>query len=274
MSLWPRVSKSDPCPICQRPDWCSFGDKAVKCMRVPSANPSHDGGYYHFFDVLAPRPEFVPRFKPPTSTINASALMERYRAKTISGARRAFAEGLGVSDSSMEMLGVAWCVEKNAWAFPMSDAEGKTIGIRLRSATGFKWAVPGSKQGIFLPDMSSNSGIAYLPEGPTNTAAFLTLGLFAIGRPNNMAGNELVRARLKALGVNRAVIVVDNDELKQFNGGEARPGIEGAKKLKRELGIPSVFYTPPTKDVRDFVKLGGTAAMIQADIKDKVWTTK
>ena len=37
MSEWRSVTKADPCPICERPDWCRFsGEPAVwrYCMRA------------------------------------------------------------------------------------------------------------------------------------------------------------------------------------------------------------------------------------------------
>lgn len=36
--MWVRVSRSFPCPVCGRPDWCSLSEdgEVVKCMRVPS----------------------------------------------------------------------------------------------------------------------------------------------------------------------------------------------------------------------------------------------
>ena len=35
---WRRVTKSEPCPICGRDGWCSFGERVIHCMRVESNN--------------------------------------------------------------------------------------------------------------------------------------------------------------------------------------------------------------------------------------------
>ena len=41
-----RVSKSHPCPVCKKPDWCRvFGDGWVECMRVQSDRPAKSGGW-------------------------------------------------------------------------------------------------------------------------------------------------------------------------------------------------------------------------------------
>ena len=54
----------------------------------------------------------------------------------------------------------------------MFDSEGSTIGIRLRSMRGEKWAVSGSKGGLFY-DRSQQivkEKFAVIVEGPTDTA--------------------------------------------------------------------------------------------------------
>ena len=49
-----RVSKQEPCPICDHPDWCETrSDGAVHCMRIESAIPSsRSGGWWHRFSTL------------------------------------------------------------------------------------------------------------------------------------------------------------------------------------------------------------------------------
>ena len=46
----------------------------------------------------------------------------------------------------------------------------------------------------------------------------------------------MVKEFLTINHIYRAVIVVDNDSLKKFGRHEVRPGIQGAMKLKKELG--------------------------------------
>ena len=45
-----RVSYHDPCPICDKPDWCGIFDSghAAICMRVKSDRETNNGGYLHF----------------------------------------------------------------------------------------------------------------------------------------------------------------------------------------------------------------------------------
>lgn len=273
--IWRHVTKQNPCPICQKPDWCQFGDRAVKCMRVESAKPCPSGGWYHFYDNSIIAGEFSPVFKKTAPVrINAGAILSRLRVKSSPAHLERPARLLGVTTAALESLGATWHLEKNALAFPMFDEHRNEIGIRLRNERGFKWAVTGSRNGLFIPKEINPQLVTLLPEGPTNTAALLSIGIQAIGRPNVSAGNDTLSKCLKFFKIKRAVVVADNDELKQLGNREGRPGIEGAIKLQKELKVPTVIWMPPSplKDARDFVNRGGTAAQIQSDISGKVWT--
>ena len=59
----------------------------------------------------------------------------------------------------------------------------------------------------------------------------------------------------------RVVIVSDND----------KPGLDGAKKVGGELKLPFAIYVPPAKDLREFVRLGGTRVMLENTLKGTVW---
>ena len=171
------------------------------------------------------------------------------------------ARDLGVSASACFWLGAVWATPQyRGWAWPMRDGYYEYVGIRLRSPEGRKWAVKGSHQGLFLPTIDPQE-TCYVCEGPTDTAAALSMGLFAIGRPSCL-GCEVEVARLfRRLDVRRAVIVADADD----------PGFNGARKLAASLPIPSVVIVPPTKDLRAFYQMGGTRAMIEALASQQVW---
>ena len=269
--IWPHATPRNPCPICGKTDWCTFGEKAMLCQRVESAHPHSKGGWFHFYESA--KPDYLPKPKAVPVRIDAERIMRDWAENTPAAALNASAASLGVSIDALMALGVAYAAPKRAWAFPMVDGTGKTVGIRLRNDDGFKWTVTGSRQGVFVPNIEPQR-VAYLPEGPTDTAAFLTMGLFAIGRPNNVGGVEEIKATLSRLGIFRAVVVADNDELKQYLGREARPGIEGAMKFKRELGLSSVVWVPPTKDARKFLQSGGTREIIESDIKNRIWSKR
>ena len=272
--IWEHASKKNPCPICKRDNWCTFGERAMLCQRVESTHPASKGGWYHFYDNNV-KPVYVPKAKAPPRQIDAHSMLFNWRKTTGELDIKSLAGNLGGHFAALVSMGVAYSARYGAWAFPMFDGDGSMIGIRLRNDEGFKWAVTGSRQGIFLPSpLVKVQPIAFLPEGPTDTAAGLSLGLYTIGRPTCMSGNDQVKAALKRLGIHRAVIVSDNDELKQLGPREGRPGIEGAAKIKKELGISSIIWIPPApiKDLREFLNKGGTKELIESSIKNKVWS--
>lgn len=278
--IWERVSRQSPCPICGKFDWCQIGDYVVKCMRVESARMCTSGGWYHKNgSAPIPAPRRAPVHIESGPTIPAAELMERWRAQTPDSKYTWLAGHLGVSVDSLRNLGAAYAREHFAWAFPMRNGSGDVVGIRLRNDSGRKWAVRGSRSGIFHCNAISEPRprIAYLPEGPTDSAALLSVGLYAVGRPSCQSGLVETREHLRRVGIFKAVIISDNDELKRTaQGSEFRPGMVGAMKLKSELGISSVIWIPPSpcKDVREFVRLGGTRAMIESSVNNKIWTKK
>jgi hypothetical protein len=255
-----RVSKAHPCPVCTKPDWCRvFSDGWIECMRVQSDKPAKSGGWMHWQGQCPPEPRrsAVPRYTSPT--INATKLMREWTAATTATALAEFAAALGVSAPSLVAVGAAWAPPHSAWAFPMCDGYGNVVGIRLRNERG-KFAVRGSRQGIFLANLPAQNTL-FVCEGPTDTAAAVELGLFAVGRPNCCCGGPEIKVFACRHHCERAVVVADND----------RPGLEGARKVGGELKLPFAVYVPPAKDVREFVRLGGTRALIENTLKGTVW---
>jgi len=271
---WIRVSKSFRCPQCKRPDWCSVCPELnlVLCMRITSDRPSKNamGGYLHRLDAEAKPPVHIAP-APPAPLIDAEGMIRQWEEETDPTRLYDFAGSLGVTYDSLRNLQCCRSRSHHAWAFPMKDGSGKTIGIRLRYDDGAKRAVRGSRSGLFIPITPAQS-MCWLAEGPTDCAALLSLGLFAIGRPSCSGGTHQIWMALRERLCRRAVIVADNDQDKHRPDGESyNPGIDGATRLANELDIPSCVLITPAKDVREFVRLGGTAALLQSTLNSLVW---
>lgn len=275
-NIWPHATKKNPCPICGKPDWCQFGEKAMKCMRVESEHPCSTGGFYHFYEHAQFTPTSLPKSKAAPKSLPAANIIKELRKHTTIMQFEQEADALGILKEALIAVGAAYHPEKKAWAYPMHDSTGDVVGIRLRSSiNGFKWAMEGSRNGLFMPIPAVKlQGIVFAPEGATDTAACLSLGLYGIGRPTATSGNDILALALDRLEIRKLVIVTDNDDIKRLGNREGRPGIEGAIKLKRDLRIPSVIWMPPSplKDIREFVKRGGTAEQILAEVNQKPFT--
>jgi hypothetical protein len=263
---WIGVEKAKvKCAICKKPDWCSFavledGTIMSACLRVPSDRPAKSGyGWLHKGQGKAPA--YIPPPKPAKPAPDFGALMARWTMETGVDAVSAHAKALGVTFESLSLLDCAYAKEHAAWAFPMRTGYGVVCGVRLRNVQGDKWAVNGSKSGLFIPSCPSQSRL-FICEGPTDTAAALTLGLYAIGRPSCRGQESMVRDAITRLGATEVVIVADKDE----------PGQHGAELLQAGLQVPSVIWTPIAKDLRASVKLGLTAVQVGYVMRDLEWS--
>ncbi len=253
-----RVSKQTPCPICQHTNWCLLGTDAAICMRVAGGKEhtfkDHSVGWIH---QLGGPVRAVPK-REREETINAAAIMEEWRGRA-HASNQLLADELGVAKRALDLLGCVWTRDHQAWAFPMFNGGSNVVGIRLR-ANGAKWAVKGSRQGLFIPAGPAPRRVVVC-EGPTDAAAALTIGLFPIGRPHCSGGVEEIKEFIKRRGVKEMVIVSDDDE----------PGLRGAAVLAEAVPITTALLVMPAKDMRSFVNAGGTAEIFTSLLSSVVW---
>ena len=274
---WIQVSANRKCPICDKPDWCgiSADGNAAICMRCESSHATANGGWLHRLKETPRQPrKFITLPKMETSpAIDAAEIMRGFRAATPLEKIHAYAVELGVAPAPLEHMDVNFATEHNAWAWPMRCGNGDTIGIRLRNSIAEKWAIRGSKQGLFYPaDPKYNrDDIAYVCEGPTDTAAALTLGLWAVGRAACRGQAEMLLTFFSHFGIRKVVVIADNDTPKDGPRGIWNPGIEGAEALVRELGLPWKILVPPEKDLRRWLQKGCTRETIAALESQHVW---
>lgn len=262
-SEWHRVSRNRPCEICGKPDWCTYTDDGASCcMRLESSKQMANGGWLHRNKPSTPHEHRqAPIPKPEIrSQIDCVGMLDRWK-REFPRDTVGMSQSLGVTRKAMDALNATWAEPYNAWAFPMRSGSNVIVGIRLRSSTGEKWAVKGSRQGIFIPQGITPQDVLMVCEGPTDTAAALSLGYYAVGRPNNICGGSEIAEFIQRLGVRRAIMVADNDDA----------GLKGSEKVGGELGVLWTIYCPPVKDIREFLRFGGTRKQIENEIRNTVW---
>lgn len=260
MSQWYRVSRARKCSVCGKPDWCTFADDVACCMRIQSDRPAANGGWMHSLDgkPLRPAPR-TPKTEPPR--FDAPLLLSRWQRETGQHELARLAGELGIPLNALTALGPAWALEHQAWAFGMEDGLGNTIGIRLRAADGRKWAVTGSRQGIFV-SRTMPQDLALVCEGPTDTLTALAMGFYAVGRPSAPGGGLQIRALLQRLGIWQFVMVADHDAV----------GMAGARRVAKEIGMTHKTIMPPAKDLREAYTAGLTPSLLRSQIDDAKWT--
>lgn len=152
---------------------------------------------------------------------------------------------LGVSSDSLRAVGCCWAWPHKGWGFPMHKADSSFSGMRLRGADGTKWSVSGGKEGMFMTYIKPDADFCIV-EGPTDLAALVTLGFNGLGRPNCSGAIKDIVAFCHDERI-KPIIIADDDE----------PGIKGATELARLINGAKTWMLP-AKDVREFVKEGGT----------------
>jgi 5S rRNA maturation endonuclease (ribonuclease M5) len=291
---WPRVNRHRPCAICGKPDWCNFNERGSGCMRVESPVQMRNGGWWHPNNLSGGDSEQYAgasnknvmvgvRASPPAQSLDCEALLRKWRGSQ-NGQLEPFQDAL-------RALGCVWAGDHRAFAFPMVDAQRRVIGIRLRNERGEKWAVKGSRSGLFmnliLPAVpvlaeprkrlpSDTSGEArestkvdrtsesletradsrggrqlLIVEGPTDTAAAIDLGFSVIGRPACLGCEDMIVQMAKGYPGGPLFIIADSDA----------PGQRGASRLQEKLRKAKIV-TLPAKDLRSFVNSGGTREIL------------
>ena len=257
-----RVSRHRPCPICGKADWCLLrtdGSRAY-CPRVQEGAKRYYGdmGWEHWLDgdtaIKVAEAVKYARREPTPPEIDVHAIMGKaWSNASTAGFTRTISQDLGVSEGALRRLQIGM-LDGHA-AFPMVNWQREMVGIRIRSRSGRKWAVTGSRQGLFVPVGFHDSTLLLIAEGPTDTAALLDLGFNAIGRPS-CQGAVWDTIRLIKQRFIHVVLMADVDG----------PGVQGAKQLGKELagaGIWTKIIRPLRgKDVRAWLAAGATQKQV------------
>ena len=265
-----RVSRSRKCPICGHKDWCLLsrdGATAI-CPRVDSDKVIGEAGFLHRLgEVVADRKVF-PKYEPPKKEFAADFdFVHRVAVSHLDADRlNPAAEDLGISADSLLRMGIGWHSPSRAFSFPMRDENYKIIGIRLRKHGGPKFAVTGSKNGLFIPHEMAFDRRLFIVEGPTDCGAMLDLGFEVIGRPSCSTCVDATVEFCKEIGI-PVVIVSDRDPYKKHpTRGVWQPGQEGniklATELVRKVREVKVIMPPVGKDTRQWLKEGATSEEI------------
>lgn len=252
-----RVSKSRPCPVCEHADWCMISrddpPSRVICARIESSSRWGDAGWLHRLrDVvpLRPRTMRTVRTVPAlASRVEMDDLARQFCAAVQPCALARHAAHLGVGVGSLQRLNIGWT--GRAWSFPMRNAAGAVVGIRLRTEEGRKFAITGSSDGIFIPDRLSGRAPLLIAEGPSDTAALLDRGFDVIGRPSCRGGTVPLLDWTRAHAPSAIVVVSDREAVGQSGAADL------ARRLRtccRDVRV----IVPPCKDAREWIRMGAT----------------
>lgn len=216
---------------------------------------------HHAPRIMRPIEKEVAIPKPEVDSLHFAKMSEAMRSSMSTIALDHCAGLLGLPIDPLVRLCVGWSSFHRATSWPMRDADGNVIGIRLRCPeTARKWAVTGSRAGlIFDPDSmrEQRGGRVWVVEGPTDTAALLSIGIDAVGVPSAGGSCELLVDLARRMRPEQLVIVADADDA----------GRHGAERIRDAVVIvaPVRMINTPSgiKDVRAWVCAGADRMTVE-----------
>jgi len=188
-----------------------------------------------------------------------------YEKQLSANSREFLAEQWGVSVDSIIQLRTGF--HKHSFTFPVSDADGKIIGIRTRSKKDItsKHFIKDSTAGLFIPRGVTPANAKIATESESDLATSLTSGVAGIARPGAHMCSDMVVQFFRQRANPCPCAIGDNDAA----------GIDGADKLMFDLtsaGIPCRILIPPEPygDLREWVVQGGlTREELLRQIQDR-----
>jgi hypothetical protein len=169
---------------------------------------------------------------------------------------------LGVDAEALRQLQIGWASETKEepehWLFPERDGSGVITGLLRRYPNGEKKRMFGSRSGLVFDPAApfGEAEVLLIVEGPTDVAAALTMGLQAVGRPNNLGGWELLAPLIRQRAQTRGTLCVTLGENDQKEDGRW-PGKDGAVHSAGQLmrllrrGMP---WCMPPEGVKDLLE--------------------
>ena len=264
--MWMQASRALPCPVCGSMHYCSLKPNAgiVKCTKVSDGAFSqkkdaagfafyhkHDFGDTVFVDTTVQEAKPVPSWASVSSMASSAPRRHLRPLARLMGCEVKQLQEWGVGYlTSQQLLDTGTiCHDHGAFTFPMRDAGGRPVGFRLRTPSGFKYAIKGSQNGLFwhTGDLKPNQPVLVV-DGASDALVGHLAGLNVVGRPSSTTGNkELLKLfeRLKPRYVDQ---LLDQDS--NQNRELAR---DTAHELISNIHHGSIFYPPRGKDLREWL---------------------
>jgi 5S rRNA maturation endonuclease (ribonuclease M5) len=272
-SKWIRVSKSNPCTLCDHGDWCSALDDGslALCMRVESTQPARNGGWLHRLKDRGGCRKSSWRTVRPLESRSAPSvdwlkLAKQLHSNCNRDAYEWLSKRLTVTVTSLRRLRVGWNGRNRSFAFPMREANGNVCGIRYRSMNDQKFSERGGREGLFFQPADIVRDYLIVVEGASDAAAMIDLGFpSVIGRANCTGNISQIVSLCRRLGPSCVLVVPDNDQ----------PGINGAKNLIESLPIGANLLLLPDeiKDVRECIQSTKNADWLRDQIGIRIQPT-
>ena len=276
MSAWHPYTAETPCPVCGRPEGCSYhhGLRIVRCQAVAVgchyAYQVHSGpGYYHRAE--APwtglyRESGCPEWQGPLYSYERLATLCRHAAQQAWSMRPndELAKAYGVPDQALKRMGCGYMdhaqlhafstphLGAGAWTFPLVRGGGATNGVMLVSGSGLVSGLAGSEWTGLLVDhegKESKQPRVVIALNPLAVPALWSLGIPAIGVCGLRESQHHLVEWCRKHYVRSLVVFLERD-LPGLTKIRLWRDYEAFQQIARESNI-NVDYIVPPEGIRD-----------------------
>ena len=270
------VTPDDPCPVCSGDHKCSVDEAGhfIICGRSRGVapgfldfGPAQGDPQYNLYRSRTRRADSVVaaastgRSAGPDPATDWGRLALGYEQELTPGVAKDLASILGLPLEVILRLGIGYIEREACWTFSERDADGKVVGINRRYRDGSKRMMKGGSRGLcYADDWGRPEGPIFVPEGPSDWATLVAMGLATVARPSNTGGIEQLAELLAVVPADRPIIVCGENDRKSDGRW---PGLEGAgataERLAKRLRRPILCVLPPegTKDIRAWFNAQG-----------------
>ncbi len=293
MSSWRAVSKSSPCPICGKLDWCAWTPDGtrVRCMRAGEAPPGfsllsndRDGGHIFAAEDLGTQPpqardgnrngDVRRRCHTDTKVVDLEAQWATMRDQLTEIHLEELATSTRLPVEAWKLLDPGWATAEDlralraggarwkedfpdgAWSFAERNGHGRIVGFSFRAKDGRKGApsgTVGASRGLVIPSKLPGLPDPVLVVEGASDVVACTLVGIAAVGRPN---NSAGAADLASLLDGRDVIVVGERDQKATGQWPGRDGAKSvAGRLAQQWGSQVRWSLPPEgfKDMRDWI---------------------
>jgi replicative DNA helicase len=278
-SKWHNASRKSPCPICEKPDWCSIADdgKKAACRRQSrhhlfgEGRQSTDkaGQVIYLFNLNGEDHSNGHtnghtnghHSQNGTAKDDWATKAEQYADRLTQDRRGRLADVLGVPVKSLDALPVGYGDDHGGefFTFPEVDGTEYPVGITRRYCdSGDKKAMKGARRGLTVPVgwRARTEGPVLVPEGASCTLALWAAGRCAIGRPSCTGGVEYLAQLLATVPTDRQIVIIGENDRKadgQWPGrdGARQTAAQLSKLLNRQVAVAMV--PEGFKDAREWL---------------------
>jgi hypothetical protein len=163
---------------------------------------------------------------------------------------------LGVHPDALRRLELGYVPETEQepehWLFPERDGAGDVIGLLRRYANKKKKRMTGSRSGLLFDPTEPMTDILLIVEGASDVAAAFTMGLCAVGRPNNIGGSEMLAPLIREKVTDGVPVVVLGENDRKTNG--LWPGRDGTLHIAEHLSRllrQRIAWAMPLEGIKD-----------------------